>query len=275
MTTVDEIREWYEEMASNHAGVTGFVASDDFADKSLEYIKFLLAAYDEQAEQSGTITFICSSCKAIAEDNVNDIEDGTVLTCKKCGAETVVLLQGVDKYKTITELKAANDRPREALGYIISEGHNDDCLFCGLKDKRVTEAVFKDFPLGQRVEVVSGCVDHYFFWNETGVVTKNNGKYLGVIVRFDKPRIFKDNFVQDKFNFNPEDLKPIPKIDDEFCEECAQPLTDNTERELNKLRTQLAIAVKGLDGVKKYNFLPKNCNKMVDKALADIEAVKQ
>lgn len=109
---IEEIREFLdakEEYSSLHK-IAGGIKALNIPDA-----KFLLAAYDEQGERSGIIAFICASCKAIAEDDANDIEDGTILTCKKCDAETVVLLQSVDKYKTIVELQADNARLRQAL----------------------------------------------------------------------------------------------------------------------------------------------------------------
>jgi len=68
---------------------------------------------------------------------------------------------------------------------------------------------FNDFPVGTRVRVKSRLVDFYFFNGETGEVVRNDHRYLGIIVRFDEPRIFEDGCVQEEFNFNPKDLEII------------------------------------------------------------------
>ena len=71
------------------------------------------------------------------------------------------------------------------------------------------------FPIGTRVRVVVEFQDMYFFrGNETGTVIRNTGDYMGVIVKFDKPRYFEDDYIQYDFNFNPVDLE-IFKIEQE------------------------------------------------------------
>jgi hypothetical protein len=66
---------------------------------------------------------------------------------------------------------------------------------------------YNDFPVGTRVKVICICQDHYFFkGNETGIVIKNNHNYLGIIIKFDKPRHFEGGYVQKEFNFSPKDL---------------------------------------------------------------------
>ena len=74
-----------------------------------------------------------------------------------------------------------------------------------------TNFTFDDFPVGRRVKVVSKCVDFYFWYGETGTVTKNKGRYLGITVKLDKPRHFDDDsiYVQTEFNFNPDNLAPM------------------------------------------------------------------
>lgn len=69
-----------------------------------------------------------------------------------------------------------------------------------------TRLTFADLPVGARVRVAVSMEDFYFFRGETGTVIKNKGTYLGVIVRFDKPRLFEDGSVQEWFNFNPHSL---------------------------------------------------------------------
>lgn len=62
------------------------------------------------------------------------------------------------------------------------------------------------FPVGTRVQVVTPCQDFCFFYEETGVVTKNTGQYLGITVTFDEPREFSDGTTQTCFGFAPDDL---------------------------------------------------------------------
>lgn len=65
---------------------------------------------------------------------------------------------------------------------------------------------FDDFPIGTEVKVVTAGEDFYFFFGETGKVTKNSGSYLGICVEFHEPRIFVDGSVQKNFNFNPKSI---------------------------------------------------------------------
>lgn len=66
---------------------------------------------------------------------------------------------------------------------------------------------FKDFPIGTRVMVICICQDFMFFeGNETGKVIRNSGDYLGIIVEFDEPRKFNNNYLQKEWNFSPTDL---------------------------------------------------------------------
>ncbi len=74
-----------------------------------------------------------------------------------------------------------------------------------------SKLTFADLPVGARVRVVTPCEDFYFFYGETGTVIENKGTYLGVIVRFDKPRLFEDGSVQEWFNFNPHSLERLPE----------------------------------------------------------------
>lgn len=82
-----------------------------------------------------------------------------------------------------------------------------------LRKETESNCTFADFPIKQRVEVVTPCEDFTFFYNETGKVIKNTGEYLGITVEFDNPRVLEDG-LQYCFNFNPKSLKPIntPKI---------------------------------------------------------------
>lgn len=68
---------------------------------------------------------------------------------------------------------------------------------------------FDMFPIGTRVRVITPCQDFHFFYDETGVVTKNTGGYLGIIVTFDEERKFTNGDVQTCFGFEPDDLLSI------------------------------------------------------------------
>jgi hypothetical protein len=60
---------------------------------------------------------------------------------------------------------------------------------------------YSDFPVGSRVQVICVMQDmSAFSGDETGIVVENSGKYLGIIVKFDKPRHYET------FNFAPDDL---------------------------------------------------------------------
>lgn len=68
---------------------------------------------------------------------------------------------------------------------------------------------YHDFPVGTKVRIVSKVVDFCFFYGETGIVTRNSGQYLGIVVRFDEVRNFSDGTKQLDFNFCPQNLELI------------------------------------------------------------------
>ncbi len=68
---------------------------------------------------------------------------------------------------------------------------------------------FKNFEIGDKVKIITPSEDFHFFNEETGVVIKNSHSYLGITVKFDKPRYFKNGYIQTEFNFNPESLFKI------------------------------------------------------------------
>ena len=68
----------------------------------------------------------------------------------------------------------------------------------------------EDFPVGTRVKIVTPCCDFTFFYGEEGIVTDNNGGYLGITVRYNEPRHYEDGRVETGFSFNPPDLFKIP-----------------------------------------------------------------
>ena len=66
---------------------------------------------------------------------------------------------------------------------------------------------YEMFSVGNRVKVVTPAQDFNFFFNEpTGVVVRNSGKYLGIIVEWDEPRHFEGGHIEKEFNFIPSDL---------------------------------------------------------------------
>ena len=70
-----------------------------------------------------------------------------------------------------------------------------------------------DFPVGARVRTVCATQDFRYFPARglTGTVSKNEGRYLSIVVEFDPPHRLFDNgisapMVERSFNFNPSDL---------------------------------------------------------------------
>ena len=68
---------------------------------------------------------------------------------------------------------------------------------------------FEDFPIGAKVKIITPYRDFCFFYEETGKVIRNDGSYLGIIVKLDEPRPFEDGSIQFEFNFKPEDICTI------------------------------------------------------------------
>jgi len=94
-----------------------------------------------------------------------------------------------------------------------------------LRKEKESNCTFSDFPIGTKVQVVTPCEDMFFFYDETGVVTKNTGGYLGINVKFDEPRNFKGGYIQYDFNFNPKSLLPIGKVEQpapSICPHCGK-----------------------------------------------------
>ena len=69
---------------------------------------------------------------------------------------------------------------------------------------------FSDFPVGTHVKIITPVCDFTFFYGETGIVTANEERYLGVEVRYDIPRKYADGTLHTCFNFNPIDLLALP-----------------------------------------------------------------
>lgn len=69
---------------------------------------------------------------------------------------------------------------------------------------------FHEFPVGTRVWVVTRSWDFIYFssQSEPAVVTQNDGRYDGIRVRFEQPRVrWDDGQMWDNFNFNPVHLQ--------------------------------------------------------------------
>ena len=65
---------------------------------------------------------------------------------------------------------------------------------------------YTDFPVETKVKIIALCQDFNFFFGETGVVIRNCEGYLGIIVKYDETRHYKDGSTETSWNFNPEDL---------------------------------------------------------------------
>lgn len=76
------------------------------------------------------------------------------------------------------------------------------------------------FPVGTPVQIICVAQDFNFFTgNETGIVTRNDGKGSMIIVKFDEPRQFEGGYIQKEFNFQPDDLRLLNKKPD-TCPHC-------------------------------------------------------
>lgn len=75
-----------------------------------------------------------------------------------------------------------------------------------IKKYKTQYNTFEDFPVSTQVKIISPFVDHHFFYGETGEVIENTSDYLGIRVKFDKPRHYEGGAIQKSFQFNPKDL---------------------------------------------------------------------
>lgn len=87
------------------------------------------------------------------------------------------------------------------MGKSVHDMNEEAKTLYGTRDQ-----TYDDFPVGTRVKIICSGQDFYFFWGETGQVVSNSHKYLGIQVKFDEPRHFKDGFIQGSFGFEPDDL---------------------------------------------------------------------
>lgn len=73
---------------------------------------------------------------------------------------------------------------------------------------------FSKFPVGSLARV-DCCMQDFYFFNkkEEGIVIKNTGNYLGIILYFTNIERVFDWGVQEKFNFNADDLVLIASPD--------------------------------------------------------------
>lgn len=77
-----------------------------------------------------------------------------------------------------------------------------------------------DLPVGTPVRVITPISDFHFFYGETGYVIESKPGYLGMRVRFDEPRVFKDGTTQEEHIFDPEGLKKIRGKKKLHCATC-------------------------------------------------------
>ena len=82
-----------------------------------------------------------------------------------------------------------------------------DCCQEAIAKYGTKDNSYEMFPVGTRVRVITPCQDFNFFFNEpTGTIVKNGGSYLGILVKWDNPRHFESGYVEEAFNFEPQDL---------------------------------------------------------------------
>lgn len=130
---------------------------------------------------------------------------------------------------------------------------------------------YTDFPVGTKVKIICKAQDSYFFkGDETGIVTKNTGRYLGIIVKFDKPRHFEHGYIQKDFNFEPNDLiitEEEQKMRTGILVVIEATVVEDigTVEELLLARNQLAIIQNG------YNGLTLPVPEWVDNKLSEVE----
>lgn len=74
----------------------------------------------------------------------------------------------------------------------------------------------KDLKVGDHIKVIVDCQDFHFFNGETGIIIDVQDRYLGIKVKFDKPRPYKCGWVLYDFNFNPDDLYLLRKDKNSF-----------------------------------------------------------
>lgn len=77
---------------------------------------------------------------------------------------------------------------------------------------------FSDFPKDTRVRIITPICDFQFFYDETGVVVANSGRYLGIEVCLDESRQYENGTITTNFNFNPIDLVVLEKFAGEVKE---------------------------------------------------------
>lgn len=111
-----------------------------------------------------------------------------------------------------------------------------------------SNCTWDDFPVGTRVKIICDYQDFSFWYGETGVVTENKGYgkgvtdkgfgvcYLGINVKFDKPRHFIDGYIETDFNFNPTDLEPLKDNDPLSNEELESSKVFVTAEQINKIK---------------------------------------
>ncbi len=93
---------------------------------------------------------------------------------------------------------------------------------------------FDDFPVGRKVKVITPCEDFSFFYGETGEIIKNSGRYLSIIVKFDKPRHFENGHIQTDFNFNPKSLCILNEKTREIAKQEKRKIEEKKEKALIK-----------------------------------------
>lgn len=122
------------------------------------------------------------------------------------------------------------------------------------KDKYKTRNnTHKIFPEGTPVMVICHGQDHHFFYNETGRVTESRNSYLGITVKFDKPRRFDDKVVQNGFSFQPDDLVRIEDVT-AYCRGCKYDVMTNNKYPGYEYVTHPVFGFKYCSlGVKKIN----------------------
>lgn len=107
------------------------------------------------------------------------------------------------------------------------------------KRYEVTNQKAKDLKIGDHVKVIVDCQDFHFFNGETGIIIDIQDRYLGIKVKFDKPRAYKCGWVLYDFNFNPDDLYVLRKQKNSFKK--TQEFLQNTKKKFFKHQNYIKI----------------------------------
>ena len=110
-----------------------------------------------------------------------------------CPKQAIPFMEIIDRLDEVLQLLRAEGKSK-------MDGAQQKSVFQINEERKNHGAKFEDYQIGDRVKIVCACQDFRFFNGQAGIVIKNTGKYLGLIVAINE---------HDSWGFNPEDLKLI------------------------------------------------------------------